>query len=199
LPYSLQPYQPLHPIGATSVTVQYRDGREVIDSGPGQKPQPMTEGLTTVGVFGPILAVVLLDAAQSKLTWSRWEQSANSLEAVFSYSVPKKKSHYEVNYCCIAVQAATQAANVEPFLQLVGYHGQMAVDPATGTILRLELEAELKATDPVVKAAMVVEYAPVEIGRLMYICPVRNISSSLAQTVQFDPNFKFALPTSYSR
>src|SRR5580658_8966970 len=117
----LIPYQPLHRVGSSSATVLYRDGMEAVDTGSSKKPPPMTEGLATKGVFGPILSTVLLDAAQSKLSWKSWEQGVAGTEAVFSFSVPKEKSHYEVNYCCVAAQAATVAANVHPFRQIVGY------------------------------------------------------------------------------
>jgi VWFA-related protein len=187
------PYQPVHPSGKTTATVLYRDGKEAIDTGASKKPPPMTAGLNTVGVFGPILSTILLDAAQSKLSWARWEQGPAGPEAVFSYSVPKEKSHYEVNYCCIAAQAATAVANLLPFRRVVGYHGEMAIDPATGTILRLVAEADLKPTDPVVRAAIMVEYGPIDIGGKTYYCPVRNVSAAKAQSLQFDPVYKFPL------
>jgi VWFA-related protein len=178
------PYQPLHRVGVSRATVLYRDGREVVDSGAGKKPQPMTEGLTTVGAFGPILGTVLLDAAQSKLAWSRWEQGPAGKQAVFNYAVPREKSHYEVNYCCVAEEAATVVANLHPYRRIVGYRGEIAVDPASGTILRLLVEADLKPTDPVSKAGILVEYGPVEIGGKTYFCPVKSVSISLAQMVQ---------------
>jgi VWFA-related protein len=185
------PYQPLHVINRTQATVLYRDGREVVD--PGAQKKTATEGLTTWGVFGPILGTVLVDAAQSKLAWSHWEQGASGRVGVFSYAVPKEKSHYEVNFCCVASEAATVVANMRPFRQLVGYHGEMTVDPATGAILRLVVQADLKAQDPVVRASVLVEYGPVEIGGKRYICPVRSISDTLAQTVQADPKYNFPL------
>lgn len=187
------PYQPLHRVGSSSATVLYRDGMEAVDTGSSKKPPPMTEGLATKGVFGPILGTVLLDAAQSKLSWKRWEQGAASPEAVFNFSVPKEKSHYEVNYCCVAGQAATNVANMHPLRQIVGYHGEMTIDPDTGTILRLIVEADMKPTDPVVKAAIMVEYGPIEIGGKTYFCPVKSVSSALAQTVQLDPLYKYPL------
>jgi VWFA-related protein len=187
------PYQPLHPVGMTTATVFYRDGREAVDTGASKKPPPMTQGLTTMGVFGPILSTALLDAAQNKLAWSRWEQGANGPEAVFSYAVPKEKSHYEVNYCCVAEEAAIVAADLHPFRRVVGYHGEMAIDPATGTILRIVTEAELKPDDPVVTAAIMVEYGPIDIGGRTYFCPVRSVSLAKAQSLQFDPKFNFPL------
>ncbi len=184
-------YQPLHLTGHSSATVLYRDGREVVDTGTAQDVRP--KGLTTWGVFGPILGIVLEDAARSKLLWSHWEQGASGPLAVFYYAVPKEKSHYTVDYCCVAAEAATHSANLHPFNQIVAYHGEISVDPASGTILRLMLDAELKASDPVAHASIMVEYGPVEIGGKTYICPVKSISKTLAQTLQFDPKYLFPL------
>jgi VWFA-related protein len=178
------PYQPLHLVGNSSATVLYRNGREVVDTGTAKKPRPMDEGLNTMGVFGPILGTVLLDAARSKLAWSHWEQGVAGPEAVFKYEVPKEKSHYEVNYCCVAEEAATVVANLHPFRQIVAYHGEMVVDPASGTILRLSVEAELRPADPISRADILVVYGPVEIGGRTYFCPVRSVSISVAQMVQ---------------
>jgi VWFA-related protein len=194
-PDSFTAYEPLHYLDSSSVAVFYRDGREVVESDrtKGQKPDPMTEGLSTWGVFGPILGTVLVDAAQSKLAWAHWENGPTGFQAVFSYSVPKEKSHYAVNYCCVAEEAAVTSANVHPFQKLAGYHGEITADPATGTILRLTVEADMKSTDPIVKAAIMVEYGSVEIGGKSYICPVRSVSSTRAQTLQLDPVYKMPL------
>ena len=183
------PYEPLHSVGNSSVTVTYRHGHEAVETVATKDKKP--EGLTTWGIFGPILGTVLEDAARSKLAWSHWEQGVSGPMAVFSYSVPKEKSHYTVDYCCVAEQSATSVADLSPFRQIVAYHGEIAVDPASGTILRLMLQAEMKASDPVAKSSIMVEYGPVEIGDRTYFCPVRSVSSTLAQTLQFNPNFLF--------
>ena len=82
----------------------YRDGEEIVEPGPVKvdKTRTSSEGLKTWGAFGPILGLVLVDAAQSKLAWSHWEQGPDGHIAVFRYSVPKDRSHYEVRYCCVA-------------------------------------------------------------------------------------------------
>ena len=185
------PYLPLHSVGNSSVTVSYRHGHEAVDTGAVKYKKP--RGLTTWGIFGPILGTVLEDAARSKLAWSHWEQGSSGPLAVFSYSVPKEKSHYTVDYCCVAVEAATSAANLEPFNKIVAYHGEIAVDPASGAILRLMLEAEMKASDPVARAAIVVEYGPMAIGDKTYICPLKSFSSTMAQTLQFDSKYLYPM------
>jgi VWFA-related protein len=170
------PYQPLHPVGRATDTVLYRDGNEVVDSraAKGNKNQPATQGLITTGVFGPVLATVLVDAAQGKLAWSHWEQGAAGPLAVFRFAVPREKSHYEVEFCCVTADNGSYRV----FQQFSGYHGEMAVDPANGAILRLTLEADLKPADKIVRSEILVEYGPVEIGGKTYICPVKSVSIS---------------------
>ena len=171
-------YQPLHSVGRFSVNVLYRDGQEVAEPGAtkAKKSGSPAQGLTTSGEFGPILATVLVDAAEGQLRWSHWEQSAAGPVAVFHYTVPTGKSHYNVEFCCVQGDKGDRG-----FQQLSGYHGEITVDPANGTILRLTLEADLKPTDPIVKANMVVEYGPVEIGGKTYLCPVKSVSVSQTQ------------------
>jgi len=184
------PYEPLHAVGAENTDVVYDNGRETARQ---RVKSPAPEGLTTWGVFGPILSTVLLDAARSNLAFARWEREPDGPRAVFSYAVTREKSHYEVNFCCVAKQAATVAATVYPFKKSAAYHGEIAVDPATGDIRRLLLQADLKGDDPVTKADILVEYGPVEIGGRTYICPVHSVSRSLAQTVQVNQRYHYAL------
>jgi VWFA-related protein len=178
------PYKPLHFVRASSATVLYRNGREEVDTGPGKKTVSTTAGLTTWGVFGPILGTVLVDAARSKLAWSHWEEGEAGAEAVFSYAVPKASSHYEVNYCCTPKDEVEQGL-MQPFRQITGYHGEMAINAQDGTILRLTVEADLNSADPITRAALLVEYGPVEIGGKTYICPTKSLSMSIAQEVQY--------------
>lgn len=178
-------YRPLHFAEKISESVTYRDGREEVTT-PAAEKKRAAQGLGTTGVFGPILSIVLVDAAKSTLAWDGWEQSAAGQVAVFRFAVPREKSHYEVNYCCVSEQGATYVANAHVFRQVVGYSGTMTVDPATGTILRLLVRAALKPTDPVSKSDLLVEYAPVDIGGRQYYCPLRSISSVTAQSVAHD-------------
>jgi hypothetical protein len=171
---SFVPYQPLHPVGSSSATTTYRNGEEVADASTGQKTQEPTVGLKTSGEFGPILATALLDAAQSKLTWSHWEQGSHGLVAVFAFEVPKGKSHYQVTFCCVS-----QGAGNGVFQRYSGYHGEIAVDPATGAVLYLRLRADLQSDGSMTAANIMVEYAQVEIGDKTYICPTRSVSMAV--------------------
>ena len=181
---SFAPYEPLHPVARNSDVVYYRDGKEVVDSeaGKDQQSKSAPSGLTTWGEFGPILTTVLVDAAHGTMNWSHWEQGSAGLRAVFTYATPKATSHYQVNYCCVLNNNEYRL-----FKQLSSYHGEIAIDPASGAILRLTVAAELGKADPIAKADILVEYGAVEIGGATYICPLRSVSISLVHQQDVHP------------
>lgn len=186
-------YQPLHLVATTSADVLYRNGDEVVDPEIEKAKDSKTPGryLVAHGTFGPILATVMMDAvaARSGITWSHWEQVAGRPVAVFRYVVPRAKSHYQVEYCCRLDSDGTVF-----FQKLTGYHGEISIDPASGAILRLTQQADLKPFVPMVRSDTVVEYAPVEIGGASYICPVRSITIARHRTMEtlneWDERFK---------
>jgi hypothetical protein len=180
----IETYLPLHFVSKSSQPVVYRDGQEQADTGARKHgtPQSDSQGLVTRGEFGPILSTVLLDAAQSKLTWSHWEEGADGLEAVFSYAVPAQKSHYYVhaNFIYDSTNDGSYISN--EYHELAGYHGEIAVDPASGAVQRLMLEADLAPADPFVRSAIVVKYGAVEIGGKSFICPIKSVALSLVRS-----------------
>jgi len=175
---TLIPYQPIHQVNRSVETVLYRDGKEVVDSATTKrmKYNPKAATLTTHGVFGPILSNTLVDAANGTVKWSHWEQGPSGPVAVFHFSVPREKSHYQVQFCCF-LEAPGQRND---FQKVPAYHGEIAVDPKDGTIFRLALVADLDPIDPVGISNIMVEYASVEIGGKNYICPVKSVSMWVA-------------------
>jgi VWFA-related protein len=197
----------LHQVGTTSQEITYREGHEILDSNASAAagaPKPQLElGLRSWGEFGPALTVVLADTAKGTVTFSHWEQTANGLAAVYHYTVPRAASHYGVTYCCVLTQKIGVSAGsgdrgrpgggisflpvtetAQPFRETPGYHGSLAVDPASGAVLRITLEAELKGGDPLLRAATVIEYGPVSIGDQRFICPVRALALSMEEAGQ---------------
>jgi VWFA-related protein len=196
----------LHPVGTSTRTITFRDGKEVLDQAPvaaqtaaSGPAKPSDElGLRSWGEFGPALTVVLADLAGHKVTFSHWEQTAGGLAAVFHYEVPREASHYAVTYSYFDVKtigrtqfgysgrarSAQQVANIprdrelQTYHETPGYHGIIAIDPATGAVLRITIEAELSSGDPLLRAATMIEYAPVTIGDRKFICPVRSLAIS---------------------
>ncbi len=170
-------YQPLHLAGASNSPVAFRDGQEVVDvAAKSKKNDSAMNGLTTRGEFGPILFTVLLDITHSTLKWSHWEQALDKTLAVFAFSVPPQQSHYQVG----ASGLPNDPSHAQP---LSGYHGQIAIDPANGTVFRIVVQADLKPTDPISRADILVEYGPVEIGGRSYVCPLRSVAILVDNTV----------------
>jgi hypothetical protein len=167
--------QPLHMVDSGKATVLYRRGYEVVDS----KAKEDKRRLTTYGTFGPILGVTIdAVAAREGFTWSRWEQGAGRPRAIFRYVIPVERSHFQVTYCCLP-----DGDGEISFQKLQGYHGEIAIDPASGAILRLTMEADLNPALPLVRSGILVKYGPVEIGGKTYICPVKSVSISRSRTV----------------
>jgi len=178
----------------TTETVLYRGGHETVEeSKPKSRPGAVDHGLQTLGTFGPILGIVVVDMAHGSVAWSRWEQGVHGPVAVFRYTVPAPESHYEVAHCC--VPAGDGTAPVQGF---PGYHGEISIDPAQGTILRLTVEADLAPRQPpplsIVRSDILVEYGEVAIGGATYTCPVRSVSISRTRTLRVFQQWGVQLP-----
>jgi hypothetical protein len=174
--------------GTSRRTVYYRNGYEdedAVTTGRGQIPEE--NGLVTKGLFGPIPNVVFFDAidAQSSLKWTRWEQGTTGSWAVFLYKIPESVSHDDVSYCCIP-----DGDQLNPFKKRSGYHGEIAIDPISGAIQRLTLEADLDPTLPLVRSDIMVEYGTVFLGGQPYTCPLRSVSISRGRSIQMFFPFK---------
>ncbi|HTZ58590.1 MAG TPA: VWA domain-containing protein [Acidobacteriaceae bacterium] len=170
-------YQPLHDTDSYTTTVRYRNGLEVEET---KSHKLRGNELVTYGSFGPVLEGVL-DVIEKRggLTWDRWEQGMHGRVAVFGYIVPSDRSLYQVALCCLP-----EGDGKETFERQAGYRVEIAIDPASGAILRLAFEADMKSTTPVDLSSIMVEYGPVEIGGKTYICPLRSVSFTRARAVR---------------
>ncbi len=173
------PYQPLHAIDESTATVLFRDGKETLESGADKtaRPERAVMGLVTTGEFGPLLGLLLADASRSSLSWSHWEHGAAGPVGVYRYAVPRNKSHYQAQFCCIS-----GTSGYGSFRQISAYHGELFVDPDSGAVLRITLQADLQSAYPMLRADTMVEYGPVEIGNKTYICPLHSVSIAKAYT-----------------
>ena len=177
---SFENQPPQFTLRSTSV-VTYRNGQEVVEkadaNSKNQQPMP---GLVTNGIFGPILGTVLRDALTGSVRWGRWETGTNGAVAVILYAVPLDKSHYSVWSTCSVFTCRSKTGNdVRQGVEVdepVAYHGEIAFDPVSGTILRIAIVADMPFGDYVVRSDIAVEYGSVEIGGKSYICPMRSIS-----------------------
>ena len=170
--------QSLHEAVTQTAILRNRDGQEQLEAEK-EKGNVAAEkrDLNFIGVFGPILGSVLVDATRgdSRIFFSHWVTGERGREAVFGYVVRAENLHYNVQHCCLV--------GGKTFRSSPRYRGELAIDSETGAILRLTIESEpgwilepsLNPVLPVEDAGMMVEYGPVEIGGKEYICPRRSV------------------------
>ncbi|MGA7244391.1 MAG: hypothetical protein WBX19_14480 [Terracidiphilus sp.] len=157
-----------HRVGTIQRKITFRDGKEVTDSNSGSNDTKQKgTGLESRGEFGTEAAVVLMDLQQGTTVFDHWEQSMAGPAAVYQYSVPRESSHYEVADTC---------QDRVSFHDTPGYHGEIALDAKSGTILRMTLEAESKTGAPISHVASVIEYGVVVLGNQRSICPLRSLA-----------------------
>lgn len=178
-------YLPIHLVGKSDVAVTYRDRKETVDEAATKslKHSGTVGGMTTSGEFGPFLSMVVADALKGKITWKRWEKGAGTKLAVFHIEVPDEKSNYYVKFCCVVNDYTSSGqADMKLFSERASYHGEIAFNPADGTIQRLTIEAEMPPKGLVPNAGIALEYGPVEIGGKTYTCPIKSVSDFQAHT-----------------
>ena len=137
--------------------------------------------------------------------WLRWQTINGKQIAVYSFAIDKKKTHFSINYCCFpdtdtvgtghynmaagpsgasggASGAHTASTNLQNsvdwknFKTNAGYHGELFIDPDTGTIVRLITEADFKPSDFVHYEDIRTDYAPMPIGGKNVVVPVRSFT-----------------------
>ena len=171
-----QPDRKLYYERTDTERIFFENGKETVDHQKAKVKQGFqTDLLETSGTFGPVLALAIRAALApgGMLEWSRWEKGAAGPVAVFDYASSPSLLDYEVGFCCLAVDGSDV-----PFLRRSTFHGEIGVDPDTGHILRLTVEANLEPRLPLKNSAIMVEYGPVAMGGETYICPLRSVSRS---------------------
>jgi VWFA-related protein len=185
--------QSLHAGEISKATVHFSNGREVVEK-ESVKGTSRGQALNTMGTFGPILANVFVGATapQSQLTWSRWERGANGLEAVFDYRVPQQAGLFVAGFCCLAIDEGQY-----PFENKAPFHGEFAIDPDSGAVLRLTVQADLWRL-PLEQSGVMVEYGPLTLGGKTFICPKRSVSISRQRRImniaEWHESFKVYAP-----
>jgi VWFA-related protein len=180
---------------STKADMRYQHGHEVADEGAPARKGPWTDTLTTSGVFGPIVGIVLVGATPThgELSWSRWEMGTHTPVAVFRYRTTREKNLYFTGSGYITMRdGEAYRKRIEPF------HGEFAVDPATGAVLRLTVEADLEPRLSLDQSNIMVEYEPQVLGGATYICPSRSVSISRQRVIMnmqnWDEKYKIYAP-----
>jgi VWFA-related protein len=174
----------LHFAAGEHATVLYRNGNEVVEKKKKLSKRRVVRGvrardLESSGTFGPILAYVMMTAtgSSSTLRWKRWEGGKDGDLAVFSYRAVSTNITPELTYCCIP-----RGDGTTPYQDRPDDYGEFAVNPDTGVIMRIEINADLDEERdpdvPLIRSQIMVECGPEELGGKTYICPQRSVEVS---------------------
>ncbi len=135
-------------------------------------------------------------ASNGNPKWLRWQSINGKQVAVYSFSVEKKKTHFSILYCCFPQTDTTGTTHVGSpisaganipgnmqnnvqwgsFKASSGYHGELFLDPDTGTVVRLITEADFKPSDFVHHEAVRTDFAPMTIGGKILVVPIRSFT-----------------------
>jgi hypothetical protein len=194
----------IHYINSTEVPVDTQNGAEKVSSAKDKTPWGQNGYIALLGQ-GPVLSSVLQDAQTAgTISWLRWETINKKTAAVYAFSVDKKQTHYAVNYCCFpeseqtgvlrysgassmsSLGSYTPSGNLQThtaydqyFKAIVPYHGEIFVDPDTGIVVRLVLQAEFKSSDNVQQEDQRIDYGPVKVDATTLVLPVKTVINTM--------------------
>jgi hypothetical protein len=155
-------------VGTEQRQITFRDGKEVMESAATAGTARVAESaFESRGEFGTQAAVIVMDIEHGTTKFDHWENTMGGLGAVYEYSVPRESSHYQVTDRC---------KDGSLFQDFPAYHGEIALNPKTGVILRITLQAGWNPDDPVSHVASVIEYGPVVLGNRRALCPLRSLA-----------------------
>ena len=172
-------YHALHVVETEKANVFFRAGDEAVELKGGQPQAERNNLLTTYGTFGPILAELRRPVeTPGWMKWVRWEKGPEGTRAVFGFEIPAAESTDFEGGCCLP-----DSDGIDSFRIQAGYHGEIAINPATGTILRLQLQFDLQEYVPEDVDEVQIDYRPIKIGGKTYFCPVRSVSIARGRSI----------------
>ncbi|KAA6457952.1 hypothetical protein DYQ86_21550 [Acidobacteria bacterium AB60] len=126
----VNPYQFVHYINASDATIALEHGEEKL---PEDKTRWGGNGMIAITTPTPNLTQVWSEAKDSgSVKWLRWELVNGKQAAVFSFEVPKKKTHMAVNVCCFPKIDQTGTARFSSAGTGIGTGGGGAIGSAGG-------------------------------------------------------------------
>jgi len=147
--------------------------------------------------------------AAGNMQWLRWELINGKRAAVYSFSVPAKQSRLAVDVCCFPKINQAGVANFysstsgtalggggggpgggvtgnfqtntewQNYKGTPAYHGEFFIDPESGIVVRMIVEAELKPSDVVHQLDTRIDYGPVKAGDRTLIAPVKTFVNTV--------------------
>jgi hypothetical protein len=197
---SVNPNQFVRYMNATDTAISTERGEEKLAE---DKTRWGANGMIALTQPDPNLARVWADARDAgTLKWVRWELVNGKAAGVFSFEVPKKKTHLAVIVCCfpkidqtgsIRFTSASGAGSTtpgaaggakgnfqtnteyDPYKTIAPYHGEFFIDPDTGIVVRMITQVELKPSEVVHQVDTRIDYGPVTVGDKSLVLPVKTV------------------------
>jgi hypothetical protein len=183
-------------VKSTDIRADLQNGAEQDQLTADKTPWGENGQVTVLGQEPDLARVVDEARSTGKINWLRWE-TVNGVEtAVYVFAVSRKDTHYEIDYCCFRMEKSDgvqqmhtsflsannsrlDTSSWEHHRATVPYHGEIFVEPKTGVIVRLVIQAEFKPSDDIRQQDQRIDYASVTVGAKTLIVPIRSVMSSV--------------------
>ncbi len=173
---------PAQDVTQSKETVVYRHGDEEIVDYKMQHMAGANQPLKSYGTFGPILnSLQILFSHRPGFTWKRWEKGATGRLAVFAYENSGTPS-VTLSGCCFPNDAGHGFVGVS-----TASHVEVAIDPGSGAILRVQVQDILGGFVPTKRSDLMVSYGPVDIQGKTFIVPVYSVSIERGRSISMAP------------
>jgi len=126
-------------------------------------------GAITAGEFGTRLEELFVPSSRAEFAWKGWSHVRRRRVALYGYRVLTENSRYLVT----SGPSASKATAV-----ITGYHGEVAVDPESGSIMRVSLICDLPKGSVVTNCSSWTEYDYRDVAGRSYLLPVESLTSA---------------------
>jgi hypothetical protein len=114
------------------------------------------------GEFGSMLREIFDRNSRTDFDWARWTGLRGRWIYVFSFRVPLETSKYTVEYDNGAQRI------------VAGYHGEIFIDKATNTVVRIKMHGDVPPTFPVQGIYQQLDYDYTKIGDQTFLLPLNS-------------------------
>jgi hypothetical protein len=120
-------------------------------------------GAVSTGEFGSRLYAIFAPQSGTEFAWKGWSHVRRRRVAVFTYRISLEKSTYGLQFGPVPVG---------PNAMVIGYHGEVSIDPVSNTVLRQTLEGDIPMKFPITACSSWVEYDYRDVAGSSYLVPV---------------------------
>lgn len=173
---------PAQDVTHSKETVVYRHGDEEVVDDKMEHVPGSNQSLESYGTFGPILnSLQVLFTDRPVFTWKGREKSDTGRLAIFAYENPGTP-RVTLSGCCFPNHAVHGHMGVS-----APSHVEVAIDPRSGAILRVQVQDILGGFVPTKRSDVMVSYSPVDIHGRTFVVPVYSVSIERGRSILMAP------------